>query len=139
MGLNTFTPPTEVVQFPGGHITLRGLALNDLTRLVKRHGPQMRTIFSQLAGAGKIDLADASTDDILLQLLETAPGLIGDVIAHACDEPDNGTAASRLPATTQIEALEIIYRLTLEAEGGLEKLKGTVQRVARTLPGLPKP
>lgn len=136
MGLNTFTPPSDTLTFPGGSVTLRGLGLDDLVKLVRKHGAQMRPLFAELTSKQTLDLADPSIDAVGMKLLDTAPDLMADVIAFSAGEPDSAAQAKMLPVGVQIEALEKVFRLTLEAEGGVEKLVETVQRVVRTVSSL---
>lgn len=146
MGLKAFTPKTETVKFPGGEFAVRGLSLEDFAILIRSHYEPMSALFekyvdqaaiaratAQVTKAG-MELGDVRT--VVLDGLQMAPALIGDAIARATDETENPHLARLLPVGTQIDAIEKIIRLTLEAEGGLEKLVETVLRVAGSLTDL---
>lgn len=143
MGLSAFTPKTEKVLLPDGEFVVRGLSLEDITVLLRHHYEPIRSLFDKYvaeAAATAVDQAVAdgemglgSIPDVVLEGLEKAPGLIGDVIARAADETENPHLARLLPVGVQIDAIEKVIRLTLEAEGGMEKLVETVSRLAATL------
>lgn len=142
MGLKDFTPATETVAYPDGNFAVRGLSLEDLTVLVRAHYKPLSELFDRYVGeaaaaaadevsGGQLKLGDVS--DVVLEVLETAPGLLADVISRAAGEPDQAHMARMLPTSTQIDAIEKVIRLTLEAEGGLEKLVGTVSKLGSSL------
>ncbi|MEP2533551.1 hypothetical protein [Shimia sp.] len=147
MGLGAFTPKTEKVEIPGGEFTVRGLSLEDFTVLLREHYQPAKAIFDRYVTEGTIDALDQAANgdsplglsrvhDVLLEAIEAAPALIGDAIARAADETDNPHLARLLPAGVQIEAIQKIVTLTLEAEGGLEKLVETVIKLAGSLTDL---
>lgn len=143
MGLKAFTPKTEKVAFPGGDFAVRGLSLEDFTVLVRNHFEPMSALFEKYVDQAAIARATAQVTKegmelgdirtVVLEGLQMAPSLIGDVIARAADETENPQLARLLPMGTQIDAVEKIVRLTLEAEGGLEKLVETVLKVSGSL------
>lgn len=148
MGLSAFTPKTDEVEFPGGKFAVRGLSLEDFTVLLRKHYEPMESIFNKYVTEAAIEAVDAATngenkiglDDVrgvILEALEVAPALIGDVIARAADEAENPHMARLLPAGVQIDAIGKIVTLTLEAEGGLEKLIETVTKLVGSLTKLP--
>ncbi len=142
-GLTAFTPKTDTVQIPDGEFAVRGLALEDFTILLRSHYEPMAALFEQYVNEAALEKVDADVSGGVLNLgdmkgvalkgLEMAPALIGDVIARAADETDNPHVARLLPVGTQIEAIGKIVTLTLEAEGGLEKLVETITQLAATL------
>ena len=70
---------------------------------------------------------------VVMEALQHAPALIGDVIARAADETEHPERARLLPAGVQIDAITKIVTLTLEAEGGMEKLLETVINLVTTM------
>ena len=147
MGLTAFIPATEKVALPGGgEFAVRGLSLEDFTVLLRDHYDPMEAIFQRYINEvalekvdrdimdGTLGLADMRT--VVLDALREAPGLIGDVIARAADETENPHIARLLPVGVQIEAVQKIVTLTLQAEGGLEKLIETATTAWTTMAGV---
>lgn len=147
MGLSAFTPKTEKVEFPGGDFAVRGLSLEDFTVLLRSYYDPAKAIFDRYVTEATIEALDevdnggdslglGDVKGVVLEALETAPGLIGDLIARAADETDNPLIARTLPMGVQIDAIEKIVRLTLEAEGGMEKLVEAVVKLGGSLTDL---
>jgi len=147
MGFGTFTPKTDTVELPdGGNFAVRGLSLGDFTVLLRSHYEPAKAMFDRyvaeagVEAAGRAfpdaDLGIGRVDDVVMEALEIAPGLIGDVIARAADETEHPETARLLPMGVQIDAITKIVHLTLEAEGGLEKLLESVTRLAGSLTDL---
>lgn len=147
MGLKSFTPATEEVGLPDGDtFAVRGLSLEDIAILLREHYEPIKALFDEYVGEASVqgvsvatgELADIDDlEEVMLNSLQIAPALMADVIARAADEPKLVSVIRRLPAGTQIEALEKILKLTLSAEGGLEKLAETVTRLTGSLTALP--
>ena len=57
-----------------------------------------------------------------MELADDFAPVVGRVIACGLGKPDLADQMAQLPASAQIVALEIVVRLTLKQEGGLEKL-----------------
>ena len=53
-----------------------------------------------------------------LTVLQEAPALVADIICRAADEPDAHDRARMLPLPIQLNALEVITKLTFEDAGG---------------------
>ena len=81
-------------------------------------------------------LDTSALKDVILDGIEKAPAIFAEVIARAADEPDLAPQARLLPLGVQVEAIGEIVRLTLKAEGGVEKFSETVTKLARSLSGL---
>jgi len=143
MGFGTFTPKTETVEFPGGKFAVRGLSLEDFTVLLRKYHEPAKALFDRYANEAAIEAVDAATNgtpvglsnvkDVILEALEVAPGMIADVIARAADETERPEIARLLPLGVQLDAVQKIVALTLEAEGGVEKLTESVMKLAGTL------
>ena len=141
MGIN-FTPDTKTVEYPGGEFAVRGLSLEDFTVLIREHYQPMAALFDRYVAEAVLEKADADSggtlglgdmQNVVLEALEVAPALIGDVIARGADETENPAVCRLLPAGVQIDAIGKIVTLTLAAEGGMEKLVETVSRLTTTL------
>lgn len=130
MGLKAYVGLTDVVDLPGGDtITVRGLALEDITTLVNRYGGPVQALFTKYSGATDIALDDLG--QIGGNILTSAPELAGLIIALGADEPDAQPNAMKLPFPVQIDALEKIGKLTFDTAGGPKKVVETVIRVLR--------
>lgn len=141
-GLTAFTPMTEEVIIPGGKFAVRGLALEDFTVLIRTHYLPMVALFEKYVGEASLERLDRDSElglnlgdmkSVVLEALDTAPALIGDVIARAADETENPHIARLLPMGAQIDAIGKIVKLTLEAEGGMEKMMGTINMLTASL------
>jgi len=142
-GLSDFTPISDTVGFPGGgSFAVRGLALEDFAVLIRAHYPAMSSLFDQYVSEAALEKADRDTGGslnigdmkgVVLNALQMAPGLVGDVIARAADETENPHKARMLPLGVQIDAVSKVVALTLEAEGGMEKLLETISTLPATL------
>lgn len=142
-GLAGYTPKTEKVEYPGGDFTVRGLSPDDFVSLMAEHNEIMSALFDkfinesaiQKAGleltGGKLKLADMQ--NVVQEAVKAAPPLMADIIAHGAGEPSLAPTARLLPTGSQIDALTKIANLTLEAEGGMEKLVETVSTLAASL------
>lgn len=141
MGIK-YTPATQSVQYPGGEFAVRGLSPEDIGVLLAAHYEALANLFDTYVtesaiqslgndvSRGQLNLGNVG--EVIGRVMATAPTLIADVIARAAGEEDS-RVVRLLPLTVQIDAVEKIIRLTLEAEGGLEKLVETVTRIAGVL------
>lgn len=146
MGLKDYAPATQTIQLPGDDtFVVRGLALQDITVLLRSHYDTAARLFDKYVGEAAQTAADAAVPEakfgpgnmkaVILDALQAAPSMLSDVIAVAADEPELGPQVARLPLGVQVEAIEAIIRLTLEAEGGMEKLIETVEKLTSSLAG----
>lgn len=147
MGLKDYAPATEEIQLPDGStFSVRGLALQDITVLLRSHHETAERLFNKYVSEAAMDAASAASPNVdfgasdmrgvILDVLDAAPAMLSDVIAQAAEEPELSGLVARLPLGVQIEATEAIVRLTLEAEGGMEKLVETVNKLTTSLAGL---
>jgi len=142
MDLKSFKPATQDVAIPGGSFAVRGLALEDFTILLRQYYEPMSALFDQYLSEAALAKMDKDTDNalgladmqsVVMNALVVAPGLIGDTIARAADMDGDTHTPRLLPLGIQIEAITKIVTLTLEAEGGVEKMIETVSTLATSL------
>lgn len=144
MGLRDYVPATAKIDLPGGdHFVVRGLALNDISVLLRNHYAAAQDLFDKYIGQASLAVAkqtlpDAGFDEpdngaLIRKALEIAPNMIAESVALAADEPELVAQVRTLPLLTQVEAVEAVVRLTLEAEGGMEKLIETVNKLTGSL------
>lgn len=123
---------------PQQSITVRGIALDDIMKLFRVHGPDIIKLYDQLT-KDKAKLESGDSAQMVLQALEQAPDLVADLIVLATDATNTKAAhavAKRLPVTVQLKALEAIMRLTLEDHGGVGELIETILRMFGGVNGL---
>ncbi len=135
MGLKDLKIPEAIIETPGGEFAVRGLSLDDLAWLVRRHGESMSKVFNEFT-ASDTELTTNSVAGFLLPLVESMPGLVSEVIACATGEADEAALVRRLPFPVQIDALEKVVDLSFDAAGGPKKLAETVVRMAQGTTGL---
>ena len=115
---NDLTIEFETISYGGKTYKLIGLAPIHLTYLVRHQKAALEEIYQKAASG---ELSD-DINGIVLDLAEKAPRLCAMVIACGMDAPLKHETFLSLPMSVQAEALNKIVRLTLTAEGGLEKL-----------------
>ncbi len=141
MGLRDIKIPEATIQTPGGEFAVRGLSLDDISWLVERHESLVNQIFDTLGQADTGADGEVATQDLKQMagpLLTQMPDVCSALIAAAADEPtqDGVTQAGRLPFACQVDALENVLVLTLEASGGVKKLAETVIRMMQGVTSL---
>lgn len=126
--LETLIVPTETVTFGAQSFEVRGLAFPHIAAIVRKHHSVLEGLYDQ-AIKGELD---GSVQDIAMSLLEDFVPLASMIIAFGAGSTSQSgiDAAANLPMSVQIDAIEKIVRLTLIAEGGLEKLMEIVARAA---------
>lgn len=119
MGLNNYTPERHEFVLKGGSFHVRGLSLEDVSRLVNHHLPDLEALFD-LFSSGQLD-SDSNLRPLVMSLVREAPGLAANLIALASDEPDSAKQAATLPAPVQIDAILKIGDMTFSEVGGIKK------------------
>lgn len=114
----TFEIPSEPFTFNGKTVQLRGLTLAHIIFIVRENRPALEKLFEK-AITGQVE---ASGIAVAMELAEEFAPVAGRLIACGIGKPDLADQMAQLPASAQIVALEIVVRLTLKQEGGLEKL-----------------
>jgi hypothetical protein len=136
MALSDYEPARAQVEFKGGSFFVRGLALDDVTALMKSFSSDLEGMIGIYARGVNNDQTVAAMTQYAIALAKEAPGLVANVIARASDEPDAVDNARRLSMATQVQALKEIGRLTFEEAGGpkkfFESLNGLLTMVAPT-------
>jgi hypothetical protein len=129
MGLADYKTTTEFLPFKekgDEGLNLRGLTLEDLTKLVGAHLESIAQAVEVYQKRAPLVLADNRMDKFVLQLCRVSPGLVAEIIAIGCDEPEDTAGAMKLPFVFQVAALSIVTKLTLEEGGGLKNLFATL-------------
>lgn len=117
----------EAVKFAGGEFLVRGLSLNDVAALVRKHRPAISALFTEFQSGENLERAAE-------RMLEVAPGAVADLVGLAADAgPDD--EFDKLPAGVAIMAVETVGRLTFEGEGGLKKVLEILASAAEGVSG----
>lgn len=98
MSFNDYKPQQVTIETHAAPITLRGLNVEDVTGLIRRHGALIESWFE-----GEIDP---------MHTITAAPGLVADMIACAADCPDAVDKAAQMPIGLQARAISEIFKLT---------------------------
>lgn len=116
--------PFEVVEFGGKRYQVRGLGLAQILYIVRHHMGALEPIY-EMAARGELF---ANPTVIALRMGEDFTPVASTVIACGMGKIGAADKVEQLPLSVQLDALEKIMRLTLIAEGGLEKLLEIVTR-----------
>lgn len=131
MSIADYKPATADVPFKGGSLTVRGLALDDVAVLMRLHLVDLDGLVEIFQKGVSDDKAVAQVSQYAMGLVRSAPGLVKNMIALACDDGDNVPAYSKLSIPVMMNAVEKIGALTFEEAGGpkkfLESLVGMVR------------
>lgn len=137
MSLADFQPARESVTFNGGEFSVRGLALDDVTVLMRHHMSDVDKLVEAFSSNDSTpEYAAKIAAQHIVTLVKEAPGLVANLIALASDEPDSVENARRLGIAVQIRALETIAKLTFDEAGGPKKF---VESLVALLRGLRPP
>lgn len=141
MGLNNYIPQRHAFDLQGGSFSVRGLSLEDVSRLIATHLPDLEALYDLFASNKINSTSDEQFENLIKTLVIEAPGFAANVIALAADEPDTAKQAAMLPFPVQIEALMKIGDMTFTDVGGLGKGMESIAALLKkaNLTKLPKP
>lgn len=114
---------------PDKFITVRGISLDDIMKLVRIHGKDIAAFFDDLKVGPESSVAAPSTAELVITALKTIPEVVADLIVLATDAAPSDKAslvARRLPLPVQTKAIMEIARLTFEEHGGVGEFVETV-------------
>jgi hypothetical protein len=122
MSLQDFKVPTEEVAFRGGVLVLRGLALNDISTLVRDYLAELNVLFAMYGNEETRETALAESARFAITIIKETPNIVAQMIVLASDEPQEHLhIAARLPLPIQTECVRKIIELTFEEAGGAKK------------------
>jgi hypothetical protein len=137
MSLADYKPARSTVSFKGGEFSVRGLALEDITVLMRNHMSDI----DNLVDVFSRNMTDTEASTVAIQhaiaLVKEAPGLVANLIALASDEPDSVDSARTLAMPLQIRAVQEIAKLTFEEAGGPKKFFESLMVLLRGLSPAP--
>ncbi len=131
MLFDDFSIPSKVI-YSGDRkvMEVRGLSFADISELVNNHKPDVDKILELWNKFDKDDMPEASMYEAMAQfaieLLNTAPAIITNVVAMCADCVDQIDRIARLPLSIQISAIEGIIYLTSEDFGGMKPMLGKI-------------
>jgi hypothetical protein len=123
MALSDFQVARKPVLFRGEPlIEVRGLALNDISFLIRDHLDQLNALFDMYDKPETRESALVESAQFAITLIKQAPDLVAQMIVLAADEQQSMLdVARKLPLPTQVEAVRAIIELTFEEAGGAKK------------------
>ncbi len=127
--------PFEIVEFGGKRYQVRGLGLAQIMYIVRHHLPVLAPIYDT-AVSGEL-FGDPTA--IAMEMGEGFTPVASAIIACAMGNLSAADKVATLPFSVQIDALDKIMRLTLVAEGGLEKVMEIVVRAMQGAVSLTRP
>ncbi|QPB11451.1 tail protein [Providencia phage Kokobel1] len=129
MSLAAFQPVKNSVEIiEGFNLEVRGLSLNDISRLIELHAADLDGVFDLYADAASGDngFDGLVFANLLMQLISSAPGLISSIIATAADEPTMVDKAALIPMKAQYDVMQAIFALTFSDIASLKKIVADV-------------
>lgn len=135
-----FEDITRSIKLPNGkEFTVRGIALSDISRIVRTNTHDIQGFFMKFMGERETALQSADPKFASLgmatkfgnSLLSGAPDLAADIIATASDEPHLAHKVRQMPFPAQLEALEAIAELTFNGEDGIKKAGEAIIRMLK--------
>lgn len=108
--LEDLLPLPVGVNIGRGEISLHGIYLEDLTRLLLVHKDQL------------LGFLGSGTTVNLDLLAIAAPAMVIDIIAAASDNQERRPLVARIPLASQLECLGVIYRLSVPDEKKFSEL-----------------
>lgn len=127
---NGFPIAEQVVDIPGGQVTVRGISLPDLTWLSQAYGPALREMFTRFRDSAEAGHDIGEFTEVAQEILTAVPELAAAIVAAGCGLREHVDSAARLSFPTQLALLVRIGDLTFAQEGGAKKVVETVFRMA---------
>jgi hypothetical protein len=131
MSIHDYKPETAEVEFKGGSLTVRGLALDDVAVLMRSHLVDLDKLIGIYQSEVNDAAAVASFAQYALALAREAPGLVANIIALSCDEPEHVDKFRKLSIPITTRAVEKIIQLTFEEAGGPKKFVESLMQMIR--------
>lgn len=134
MTLKDFQIATRSVSFRGGSLDVRGLALNDISHLIREYLTEINTLFGMYENEATRDTAAAQSVQFAVTIIKETPNLVAQLIVLATDSTqDELHLAERLPIPVQTELIRQIIELTFEEAGGAKKFLDSLVTLVTSL------
>lgn len=132
MSIHDYQPPTAVVEFKGGSLQVRGLALDDVAVLVRSHLIDLDKLIDIYQNKVSDAAAIASFAQYAIALAKECPGLVANIVALACDDGDNvDMYRQKLSMPIMVRCIEQVIKLTFEEAGGPKKFAESLMQIFR--------
>lgn len=125
------TPRITVPLLDGNDVSVRGFNLDDLMGLVPNHFEDLSKVAALYAEHKESVFSQRAITGMILQIANSFPGLISEVISVAADEPDARDV--KLSTGLQMSVLTAIVKLTVEEAGGLGNLFARLRDIGRSV------
>jgi hypothetical protein len=126
----------KVSEHEGNSFAVRGLSMNDISRLATLHRPIVEDLLERYVGLDPEALTaediSAGSAKVIVGLLEQVPAFLAHVIALGADDVEAFEEYSTLPMGVQLDALSEIGSLTVAGVGGQSKVRGLVANIAKS-------
>lgn len=121
---------TETVDLPNGdRLAVRGLGLPQIMQIYRQNADQIEELYHLTKSLAAV----TSPVELVADLAANAESLALDIIACAIGGPHLRLVANDLPASVQFTVLLTCFNLTVQKEGGLEKLVESVMQIVALL------
>lgn len=130
-----FSIPTRTIKHNDSPVLeVRGLSFADISELIDHHRDDVDKIIDLWKSFDGDELRDEEFGSLLskyaLELLNSAPGIVANIIATCADCQDKSRWIANLPISIQVRALEEISSLTSEDFGGVKPMLGKIAGLA---------
>lgn len=137
MSLRDFVIRKEPVVYQGVSTQVRGIALFDISDLMRNHLAEMNKLFGMYQNLETRETAIAQGMQFAARIVDEVPKLVTAIIIRACDEDQNDEAlidhVQRLSIGLQVELIRKIIELTVEEAGGAKKLIDSLVSMVNTV------
>lgn len=134
MSLKDFQIATRSVAFRGQSLVIRGLALNDISHLIREYLAEINTLFGLYEKEETRETAAAQSVQFAVTIIKETPNLVAQLIVLATDSPqDTLEIAERLPIPVQTELIRQVIELTFEEAGGAKKFIDSLVELVTSL------
>lgn len=138
MALSDFIQPSRKVSIGNTECVVRGITASDVSFIINRYSEPATIAFDrffELVGENMENL-NAEVVKLFLTFRNEFPDLVAQIVACACDEPDQAHVFKMLPVSSQLELTIAMIELTFMETGAVKKfveemiLLGTFSRGA---------
>lgn len=137
MSLRDFVIRKESVAHRGGSTEVRGIALFDISDLMRNHLAEMNKLFAMYSNLETRDTAITQGMQFAARIVDEVPALVTAIIIRACDEDQHDKElvehVQRFPIGMQVELIRKVIELTVEEAGGAKKLLDSLVTMVNTV------
>jgi hypothetical protein len=137
MSLSDFEIRYEDVMYQGRVATrVRGIALNDITKLIRQHLLELNAVFKMYEEEADKDVSAMRAAEFALKLVDETPELVESIIIAATDDvetPELRAKLRKMPLGLTLEVMRKIIEITIEDAGGAKKLLDSIVMTVRTM------